>query len=281
MLGMGLILALAILLLQHPSSPLPATPDPVTLVVGRNCEWISQNHSELVPVAQACEAALQMREGMPNFVCDLKVKRTQVVPVLVGGATTVSRRRDIVTAEVRYLNRQEQFANVRINGKPTDDPNATLTRNWTSGEFSPPALTVLAARPIAIFAFHDEKIVRHAQRLDFDFSVPQPNKSWSWTFFGRFYNPAFHGSLSIDKHTGFVRNFTMIADRLPSDVPYSRIKMSTDYDSVAIPGLGVYQLPVRAVINTCQRGVRGCDNNVKEFSSCHRFFATSRIITNP
>jgi hypothetical protein len=186
-----------------------------------------------------------------------------------------------VTAEVTYLNGQEQFGNVRINGKPTDDPNATHTRNWTSGEFSPPALTVLTARPIATFAFHDEKVVRHAQRLNFDFLVPQPNKSWSWTFSGRFYTPAFHGLLSIDKDTGFVRNFTMIADHLPSDVPYSRIEVSTDYDSVAISDLGVYQLPVRAVINTCQRGVRGCDRNVKEFSSCHRFAATSRIITKP
>ena len=281
MLGMRLILILAILLVQDPGSPRPATPDPVTLAVGPNCEWISQNHSELLPVAQACEAALQMRDSMPNFICDLKVKRTQVIPELAGGSPTVVRREDIVTAEVTYLNGQEQFGNVRINGKPTDDANAIHTRNWTSGEFSPPALGVLADRPIATFVFHDEKMVRHAQHLDFDFLVPRPNKAWRWTFFGRVYSPAFHGSLSIDKHTGFVRNFTMIADHLPSDVPYSRITTSTDYDSVAIAGLGVYQLPVRAVIDACERGAGGCNHNVKEFSSCHRFAAKSRLIIDP
>src|SRR5215468_4636178 len=119
MLGMRLMLALAIVLLQNAGSPRATTPNPVTLTVGPNCEWISQKHSELVPVAQACEAALQMRDSMPNFICDLKVKRTEMVPALVGGVTAAFRRQDIVTAEVTYLNGQEQFGNVRINGKPT------------------------------------------------------------------------------------------------------------------------------------------------------------------
>lgn len=266
---MDLIIALAISLFQGTGSPWRSTPDPVTLAVGRNCEWISQTQSELAPVAQACEASLRMRESMPNFVCDLKVKREQ------------NGRRDIVTAEVTYLNGHEQFGNIRINGNPTKDPNAAQARNWTSGEFSPPALSVLEARPIAAFAFHGEKVVRHAQCLDFDFSVPQPNEVWLWTFFDRSYTPALHGSMSIDKRTGFVRNFTMIADHLPGDVPYSLVKISTDYDSVAIAGLGVYQLPVHAVLDTCQRGIRHCDHNVKEFTGCRRFAAKARIITNP
>jgi len=247
----------------------PSTPDPVTLLVGKNCEWIFQTQTELAPVAQACEAALRMRESMPNFVCDLKVKREQ------------KGHRDVVTAEVTYLNGHEQFGSVRINGIPIKDPNAAQARNWTSGEFSPPALAVLEARPIATFAFQGETAVNHAQRLDFDFSVPHPNEAWLWTFFGRSYNPAFHGSLSIDKRTGFVRNFTMIADQLPRDVPYSSVKISTDYDSITIAGLGVYQLPVHAVLDTCQRRSWHCDHNVKEFTGCRRFAAKSRILTDP
>jgi hypothetical protein len=269
MIGMGLILSLAILLFQDPGSLRRSTPDPVTLAVGKNCEWISQNQTELAPVAQACEAALRMRESMPNFICDLKVKRKQ------------TGHRDTVTAEVTYLNGHEQFGDIRINGKPIKDPNATQAYNWTSGEFSPPALAVLEARPIATFAFQGETVVNHSQRLDFDFSVPQPNEAWRWTFFGRSYNPALHGSLSIDKRTGFVRNFTMVADQLPRDVPYSLVKISTDYDSVAISGLGVFQLPVHAVLDTCQRRSWHCDHNVKEFTGCRRFAATSRIITDP
>jgi hypothetical protein len=186
-----------------------------------------------------------------------------------------------VTAEVTYLNGQEQFGNIRINGKPINDPNAAQAYNWTSGEFSPPALAVLEARPIATFAFQDETVLSHSERLDFDFSVPQPNKAWLWTFFGRSYNPALHGSMSIDKRTGFVRNFTMVADQLPRDVPYSLVKISTDYDSVAISGLGVYQLPVHAVLDTCQRRAWHCDQNVKEFTGCRRFAAKSHIITDP
>ena len=277
---MYLILALA-LLFQQSATPRPATPDPVTLALGTNCEWISQNHPELAPVAQACEADLQMREGMPNFVCDLRLQRTQAVPALVNGSVTVLRNNDVVTAEVTYLNGQERFGDIRINGKPTNDPNADHTKNWTMGEFSPPALNILAAQHIATFAFGDEKIVNHARRLDFNYLVPQRNRAWRWTVSGRPYDPAFHGSLSIDKQTGFIRNFTMIADHLPTDVPYSRIEVSTDYDSVAIAGLGVYQLPVRAVTKACPRGVSGCDDNVKEFSSCRRFAVKTRIIPNP
>jgi hypothetical protein len=269
MVGMGLILSLAILLFQGTGSPPRSTPNPVSLAVGTNCEWISQSQTELSPVAQACEAALRMRESMPNFVCDLKVKRKQMG------------RRDIVTAEVTYLSGHEQFGNIRINGNPIKDPNAAQARNWTSGEFSPPGLAVLESRSIATFAFQGETVVRHEQRADFDFSVPQPNEAWMLTFFGRNYTPAFHGSMSIDKRTGFVRNFTMIADQLPGDVPYSLVKISTDYDSVAISGLGVYQLPVHAVLDTCQHGSRQCDQNVKEFTGCRRFAAKSRIIINP
>jgi hypothetical protein len=278
---MRAILVLAILLLQDAGTTRPPTPDPITLAIDHNCEWISRARPELVPVAQACEAAYQMKDSMPNFVCDLKVKRAQVVPPRVVPSATFPRRTDIVTAEVTYLNGKEEFGDVRINNKPADNAEALHASNWTSGEFSPPALIVLAGRSIPTFTFHDEKIVAHAPRLDFDYSVPQQNSSWRWTFFGRSYRPAFHGSLSIDKQTGFVRNFTMIADGLPSDVPYSRVTVSTDYDSVAITGLGVYQLPVRAVITACQRGFRDCDQNVKEFFACRRFAAKARIITNP
>ena len=116
MLGMGEPLALVILLLQEGSSPRPTAPDPVTLAVGRNCEWISQARPELLPVAQACEAALQLQDSMPNFVCDLKVKRTQVVPIAVSASSALFRRQDVVTAEVTYLNGQEQFGNVKLNG---------------------------------------------------------------------------------------------------------------------------------------------------------------------
>lgn len=213
MLGMRMMLALAILVLQNPSGPHATAPDPVTLAVGANYEWISQNHSELLAEAQACEAALQMRTSMPNFVCDLKVKRTQMLRTLVGRSKSVFGRQDIVTAEVTYLNGQEQFGSVKINGNRTYDADATHTGNWTSGEFSPPALSVLTARPIARFAFHDEKTVPQAQHLDFDFLVPAANKAWGWVFAHSVYSPVFHGSLTIDKQTGFVRNFKMIADQ--------------------------------------------------------------------
>ena len=275
---MTALLVFAILLFQDAGMAHPATPNPATLPVGRNCEWISASHSELVPVAQACEAANQMWDSMPNFVCDLKVKRKQVVPARAGGSTKFSIRKDTVTAEVRYVNGKEEFANLSVDDKPVHDPKDAQTSNWTSGEFSPPAILVLAFPSAATFTFHNEEVVAHASHLDFDYVVPQENSSWRWNFFDRWYNPAFHGSMSIDKRTGFVRSFTMIADQLPADVPYLRVQISTDYDSVMIPGLGIYQLPVRSAITTCQRGFPDCDQNIKEFSGCRRFAAKARII---
>ena len=276
---MLVIVAMAVLLVQAAEPLKQAVPDPVTLEVSPDCEWISRGHPELVPVAQACEAGLAMNSSLPNFVCDLKVTRDELVRIRMAGGTSFLKRTDHISARVTYLNGEEEITDIKVNGKPTTDPEAASSGSWSRGEFSPPGILVLGQRWVPAFSADSRNKAGDAPLLNFDYSVEQQyNQVWTWRFAGRAYHPGFTGSLTIDRKSGFVRRFRMLADNAPADIPYSKVETSVDYDSVAIPSLGVYQLPVKSVVTICRRGDPGCVTNVKEYSGCRKFAAKARIV---
>jgi hypothetical protein len=224
-------------------------------------------------IDQAREEALSFSETLPNYV--VKQYTTRYASAVVRGGKTSWQALDTVTADVIEEDGNEKYKNILVNGKtPLRDPEKT--GSWSRGEFSSLQLDVLS--PLTNADFHGKRattIANHAA-FRYDFSVDEPNSHWHMESEGQTCQPAYTGSIWIDKQNYRVLRIEVSAVNMPRNFPLDQVESAVDYDYVVI-GDGKYLLPVHSEALSCSRGRGGCTRNVIEFRNYKKFTADTSI----
>jgi hypothetical protein len=228
-------------------------------------------------IDQAREEAFSFTETLPNYV--VKQYTTRYAAQVARGSQTSWQALDHVTADVVAEDGTEKYKNILVNGQPPR-VDVEKTGSWTRGEFSSLQLDVLS--PITNARFHGKQATTIVSRAAFvyDFSVERPNSHWHIEAEGQTDQPAYTGSIWIDKENYRVLRIELSAQNLPGTFPLDTVESAVDYDYVVI-GEGKYLLPVHSEALSCAHGASGCTRNVIEFRNYKKFAADSNITFDP
>jgi hypothetical protein len=228
-------------------------------------------------IDQAREEAFSFTETLPNYV--VKQYTTRYAAQVARGSQTSWQALDHVTADVIEEDGTEKYKNILVNGQPPR-VDVEKTGSWSRGEFSSLQLDVLS--PSTNARFHGKQATTIVNRAAFlyDFSVERPNSHWHIEADGQSDQPAYTGSIWIDKQNYRVLRIELSAQNLPRTFPLDTVESAVDYDYVVI-GEGKYLLPVHSEALSCAHGGGGCTRNVIEFRNYKKFAADSNIKFDP
>jgi hypothetical protein len=183
---------------------------------------------------------------------------------------------DMVEAEVACVDGAEDYRNIRLNGKPTRQP-IEKTGAWSTGEFVTTLQDILSPMTAAAFKKRGESTVVNRTAVVYDYSVRQPRSHWRIVPpDGKWYAPAYTGTIWIDKETKRVLRIEQRTSAMPPGFPYSKAESTLDYDFVGIEGKQ-HLLPVRSENLSCQRGGFNCTRNDIEFRNYRKFTTDSNV----
>jgi hypothetical protein len=111
----------------------------------------------------------------------------------------------------------------------------------------------------------------------FDFSVERPNSHWRISVPGQFVQPAYKGTIWVDKKTFRVLRIEMQARQMPQDFPEDTVETAVDYQYITLGTTEQFLLPVHAEVLSCMRGSNSCQRNVIDFRNYHKFSGESTI----
>jgi hypothetical protein len=255
------------------------TPSPPQLGASEGTSSAGLRMPQRMPVSgdpfidQAREAAFSFSETLPNYV--VKQFTTRYATAVARGGKTTWQALDNVTADVIEEDGNEKYKNILINGKPPMR-DVEKSGSWSRGEFSSLQLDVLS--PLTDADFHGKRSTTIVNRaaLRYDFSVEQPNSHWHVESEGQSYQPAYTGSIWIDKENYRVLRIELSAQSMPREFPLDQVESAVDYDYVLI-GEGKYLLPTHSEALSCAHGATNCTRNVIEFRNYKKFTADTSI----
>lgn len=217
------------------------------------------------------EAVSTFTGSLPSYVCTEQIAR------FINTSHRVSwQALDIVSAEVVYENRKEQYRNLQINGKPVKKAMEELSGAWSTGEFGTVLVDLFSPATAADFRFRRTSKAGGRDAWLFDFEVDREGSHWHVQVASQSILPAYRGSVWIDKETSQVLRIEMEAVQIPKDFPMDKIESATDYQYVRIAERQ-YLLPVHAEVLSCQRGTDNCSRNAIDFRNYHKYSGESTI----
>lgn len=213
----------------------------------------------------------QFTEGLPDFLC------TQLTSRYAGDSARGDwNLRDRIETDVLFLNGQEQYQNVRRNGKEVRrDPRRT--GSWSLGEFGSLMQGLFHPATAAAFAWVRQEPRGGVPAQLYEYSVEQKNSRWKVDFEGELLYPAYKGAVWIDPESKRVLRIEMKAVEIPRTHSLDVLEMSIDYGPVRIGGQR-YLLPARSENVACKR-YGGCSRNEIEFRDYRKFAAESSVAT--
>jgi hypothetical protein len=220
-------------------------------------------------IGDAREASYAFSENLPNFL-------VQQVTTRYAGSRNVSNWHalDVVTADVASVNGQEDYRNIKVNGRPADPEKSG---SWSTGEFQVTLEDILSPRTFAHFTLRGEERVANRPAWVFDLSVEQANSHWQIVSQrGGEYNPAYRGAIWVDKETRRVLRIDQEAVGLPRSFAYDKATGTLVYGFVNIDGHS-YLLPISSENIGCMTGTNDCNRNVIEFRNYRKFSADSNV----
>ncbi len=222
-------------------------------------------------IGAARDAADHLTDGLPNFIVQQNTTRyfSRVLPphwqVL-----------DVVTAEVASVGGKEDYRNIKVNGKPSNQP-VEKTGAWSTGEFQTTLDSLLNPYTAAAFRKAKDDTLSGRSTYTFDFSVRQENSNWDiHAPDGSKATPSYSGTVWIDKATHNVLRIEEQTGPLPSSFPFDKAESVVEYGYVRIDA-NSYPLPVHSEILTCQRGSSICTKNEINFQNYRKFGADSTV----
>ncbi len=217
------------------------------------------------------EASLDFDEGLPNFICDQATVRFESKT----GSAPVWKKQDRVEVELLYIDRKEEYRNVRVNGKVTKK-NPEETGQWSRGDFGTTLMDIVSPASNAKFKKRSEhEKIEGLDAVIYDYTVAQPNSHWRIQFDGEM-KPAYKGSLWVDPVSARVLRIEMQAMNIPAGYAVDTVEVMLEYGWVTI-GQQKYLLPTRSDNLSCQRGTPFCAKNEITFKNYRRFSAESTI----
>ncbi|HEX4134955.1 MAG TPA: hypothetical protein VHY84_10125 [Bryobacteraceae bacterium] len=208
-------------------------------------------------------------DGLPNFLV------TQVTTRYTGPRRGNDwRALDVVTADVASVNGQEEYRNIKVNGRPGDPEKSG---SWSTGEFQVTLDDILSPRTFARFTLRGEQRVANRTAWVFDLSVEQPNSHWEIVSQrGGNYFPAYRGAIWVDKETRRVLRIEQRAIDLPRNFAYDNCVSTLVYGYVDIEGKS-WLLPIQSENIGCLAGTNDCNRNVIEFRNYRKFSSDSSV----
>lgn len=175
---------------------------------------------------------------------------------------------DKITADFTLVNGQEDFRNIRINGRQADRPEGS--GSWSTGEFQSTLTTILSPITAAVFVLAGESLVGNRIAWVFDYRVEQAHSNWTVKTGTRSYKPAYNGQVWVDKQSHRVLRLEMKAIGIPSGFGLDGIETSLEYGFVSIDGVSSL-LPVHSTSLSCETVTQTCGLNETEFQSYRKY----------
>jgi hypothetical protein len=230
----------------------------------------------LAPEQELLERAREMAAGyiesLPNFLVEQHVSRYKGE-----GLRPKWKKQDELQVEVMYIDRKEDYGNIRINGKPLKKGSPEDSGTWSTGEFGSILLMVMAGTPSPQFKPLDkpEEYNGSLARV-YEFRAPYEPGNWEIRIGGKA-RPPFQGRVWVDQETARVWRIEMDSRQLPANYAVDKVEMTIDYDWVTIAGQKHF-LPVRSENLSCYRGTVTCTRNETFFRNYRRFGAESQVL---
>jgi len=242
-------------------SPVPSPTIPASVA--------NMTDSQIISEARSTAAAFT--SGLPNFLVQQATTR-----YYGSGLPSSWQTIDEVTADVACVNGKEDYRNVKINGIPTNRaPERSGT--WTTGEFSTTLEDVLSVATNAQFRRRGDDKVGGRPAWLYDYTVAQANSHWTMVSpDDRRFNPAYTGSIWIDKESRRVLRIKQVTSTLPPDFPIDSAEAVLEYGFARIDQHS-YLLPASGENIGCMRGSGTCSRNVIVFRDYRKFEAESNI----
>ncbi|HTS25105.1 MAG TPA: hypothetical protein VMH81_04485 [Bryobacteraceae bacterium] len=229
------------------------------------------NMSDTQILAEARSASSAYTAGLPNFLAEQATTR-----YFSAGLPARWETIDVVTADVAYVNGKEDYRNLKINGIPTNRP-PEHSGTWSTGEFSTTLEDVLSPITNARFRRRGDDRIAGRSALVYDYTVAQATSHWTMVApDGRQYNPAYTGSVWIDKETRRVLRIEQTTSSLPGDFPINSAECVLVYGFAKIDQRS-YLLPATSENIGCMRGSGTCSRNVIVFQNYRKFETESNV----
>lgn len=223
---------------------------------------------------KAREVAGAFTESLPNYLCNQFTAR-----YLSEGRPVNWQPLDVVSAAVAYQDGVESYHDIRINNKPVKGPIDEISGSSSRGEFGSTLRDLFSPATAAEFRKVRESTASGRTAVIYDFQVDQPNSHWRTVMAGQSVQPAYKGSVWIDKRTARVLRIEMQARQVPASFPLDTIEWVVDYSFTRIGGQE-YLVPVQAENLACWRGTGRCARNALDFRNYRRFTSESQISTS-
>jgi hypothetical protein len=220
---------------------------------------------------KARAAAASFVEGLPNYVCQELIAR------FVSTSHKVDwQAQDIVSAELVYEDGRERYRNIAINNKPTKKEMQDLPGAWSTGEFGTVLADLFSPATAADFTSQGEAKASGRLALVYDFMVEREHSHWHIMAPSQSVEPAYKGSIWIDKATGNILRVEMQTRQMPREFPFDKVESAVDYQYVRFSEKQ-FLMPVHAETLTCQRGTSVCSRNKIDFRNYHKYSSESDV----
>lgn len=225
---------------------------------------------ELLERARAVAASYI--ESLPNFVVEQFVYRYKGV-----GLRPTWKKQDELQVEVMYIDKKEDYDNIRLNGKKLKKGSPEDSGTWSTGEFGSILLMVMAGNPEPNFKPSEktEDLAGIVARI-YTFSAPHQPGNWEIRIGGTA-RPPFQGRLWIDQDSARVYRIEMDSRQLPPTYAVDKVELTIDYDWVTIAG-SRYFMPVRSENLSCYRDSVTCLRNETFFRNYRKFGVESQVL---
>lgn len=226
------------------------------------------------PLDRVRARAFEYTDALPNFICEQLIRRLQS-----GGLRGKFGLKDTVTVDVAYVDGQEEYRNVKRNGKPLKDyDDVQQSGTYSTGEYGTILRDVLHPSSDARFTYRKKDTVAGVETEIWDLVVEQANSHWRLTFGGSTIKPKYRGAIWIDPKEFMVMRIEMDALNLPVSYPIDHAEMIIEYGPKKI-GDKFYTLPSYTANLACHRGSATCVKNETEFRNYRKFTTESNIST--
>ncbi len=222
---------------------------------------------------KAYEAGMSFTEGLPNYVCQEFVARYQSETRVPSWHAI-----DIVSYDLVYQDGHEDYRNTKINGKAVAAGQDQKTGSWSSGEFGTILRGLFALGRSAHFHFVKESTIGRRTARVYEFAVSKQDSRWHVMSGSQAIDPAYKGTVWIDKSNARVLRIEMQAVSLPQEFPLDTVESSLDYDYLRLDASQEFLLPVKAETLSCERGTFYCGRNGIDFRNYHKY-SSDAVIT--
>jgi hypothetical protein len=224
------------------------------------------------------QSALQHTEDLPNFICAQVTRR-----YLDASGSNRWQSQDTLQAELTYNQKKENYANVLVNGRPSNRPFEALGGTLSIGEFGSILRALFMPQSQATFWKEREEDLRGLRTLVIGFTVPQSTSSWTLSFENSHsLKVAYRGNVWVDPQKKQVMKISQSTTQIPATFPISYAETTTEYGNSLIQGIEgkEFLLPLRAELIMRESRQHSSTRNVIEFREFRKFTSDVKLVSD-